>query len=58
MPLHTLKNFVIQRYYQNEPGCNGVFSENNLPKKIKDVSNIIKLNEYADVGTHWIPLFC
>ena len=26
-----------------------------MPKKIKDVIN---LDEYADVGTHWIALFC
>ena len=37
---------------------NGAFSRNNLPKKIKDGTYIINLDEYADVGTHWIPLFC
>ena len=26
-------NFEIQKYYQNEPRFNGVFSRNNLPKK-------------------------
>ena len=45
-------------YYQNEPRFNGVFSRNNLPKKIKDGAYIINLDEYADVGTHWIALFC
>ena len=34
------------------------FSRNNLPKKIKDGAYIINLDEYADVGTHWIALFC
>ena len=53
---HPLTNFEIQKYYQNEPRFNGVFSRNNLPKKIKD--GVINLNEYADVGTHWIALFC
>ena len=33
---HPLTNFEIQKYYQNEPTLNGVFSRNNLPKKIKD----------------------
>ena len=27
-------------------------------KKIKDVVYIINLDEYANVGTHWIALFC
>ena len=30
------------------------FSRNNLFKKIKDGAYIINLDEYADVGTHWI----
>ena len=45
-------------YYQNEPRFNGVFSRNNLPKTIKDGAYVINLDEYADVGTHWIALFC
>ena len=38
---HALTNFEIQNYYQNEPRFNGVFSRNNLPKKIKgwDIRN-------------------
>ena len=27
-------------------------------KKIKDGAHIINLGEYANVGTHWIALFC
>ena len=57
IPLHPLKNFEIQNYYKNEPRFNGVFSRNNLPKKIKDGAYVINLDEYADVGTHWIALF-
>ena len=30
---YTLKNFEIQKYYQNKPRFNGVYSRNNLPKK-------------------------
>ena len=58
MPSHLLTNFEIQKYYKNEPRFNGVFSRNNLPKKIKDGTYVINLDEYADVGTHWIALFC
>ena len=57
MPPRPLTNFEIQKYYKNEPRFNGVFSINNLPKKIKDGVYIINLDEYADVGKHWIALF-
>ena len=53
-----LRNFQIQKYYKNEPRFNGAFSRNNLPLKIKDGTYVINLDEYADVGTHWIALFC
>ena len=55
---HPLTNFEIQKFYQSEPRFNSVFSRDNLPKKIKDGAYIINLDEYADVGTHWIALFC
>ena len=58
IPPHPLTNFKMQKYYQNEPKFNGVYSRNNLPKKIKDEAYVINLDEYADVGTHWIALFC
>ena len=58
MPPHPLTNFEIQRYYQNKSRFNGVYFRNNLPKKIKDGAYVINLDEYADVGTHWIALFC
>ena len=57
MPPHPLTNFELEMYYQNEPRFNGVFSRNNLPKKIKDGTYETNLDEYADVGTHWIALF-
>ena len=34
-----------------------VFSRNNLLKKVEDGAYIINLDEYEDVGTHWIALF-
>ena len=32
MSPHPLTNFVIKKYYQNEPEFNGVYSRNNLPE--------------------------
>ena len=58
IPPHPLTNFEIQKYYQNEPSFNGIFSRNNLPKKIKDGAYVINLDEYADVQPRWIALFC
>ena len=56
MPLHTLTNFEIQKYYQNESRFNGVYSRDNLPK-IKDGAYVINLDEYFDIGTHWVALY-
>ena len=58
IPPHPLTNFELEMYYQNEPRFNGVFSRNNLPKKIKDGAYVINLDEHKDTGTHWIALFC
>ena len=56
MPSDPLTNFEVQKYYQNEPRFNGVFSKDNLPK-IKDEAYVISLDEYSDIGTHWIALY-
>ena len=58
MPSHSLTNFEIQKYYQNEPRFDGAFSRDNLSKTIKDGAFVINLDEYADVDTYWIALFC
>ena len=58
MPPHALTNFEIQKYYQIEPRFNGVYSRNNLLKKIKDGAYVINFYEYATVGTHYAALFC
>ena len=50
MSSHPLKNFELERVYENEPRFNAVFSRNNLPKKIKDGAYVISLDEYADVA--------
>ena len=55
MPPHSLTNFEIQKYYQNEPTLNAVYSRNNLPK-IKDGTYVINLDEFKSIGTHWIAL--
>ena len=55
MPSDPLTDFDIQKYYQNEPKFNGVYSRNNL-FKIKDEAYIINLDEYESIGTHWIAL--
>ena len=57
-PPHPLTNFETQKYYQNEPRFNGAYSRDNLPEKIKDGAYIINFDEYADVGTHFIAVFC
>ena len=35
MKPHPLINFEIQKYYENEPRFNGIFSRDNLHKKNK-----------------------
>ena len=52
---HPLTNFQIQKYYQNEPKVNGVYSKNSLPK-IKAGAYVINLDEFKSIGTHWIAL--
>ena len=36
---------------------NGVYSRDNLPDKIKDGAYVIDLDEYSDIGTHWVVLW-
>ena len=43
-------------FYQSEPRFNGVYSRDNLFDKIKDGGYVINLDEYSDIGTHWIAL--
>ena len=53
MLLHPLTNFGIQKYYQNKPKFDGVYSINKLPK-IKDWIYVIHRDEYESIETHWI----
>ena len=48
MQPNPLTNFEIMEYFQ----------EIIYQKKINDGAYIINLDEYADVGAHWIALFC
>ena len=61
MPPHPLTNFEIRKYYQNEPRFNGVYCRDNLLErssaKIKNGAYVINLDEYSDIGTHWIALY-
>ena len=57
LPPHPLTNFEIQEYYQNEPRYNEVFSRDNLPNSIKNGAYVINLDEYHDIGTHWVALY-
>ena len=40
-------------YYENKSRFNGVYSRDNL-SKIKDGAYIVNLDEYSDIGTHWL----
>ena len=56
MPPHPLTNFKMQKYHQNEPRFNGVYSRDNLPR-INDGAYVINLDEYSDIETHWFALY-
>ena len=56
IPPHPLTIFEIQAYYQNKPRFNGGFNRNNLPNMIKNGAYVINLDEYHDIGTHWVAL--
>ena len=53
---HPLTNFEMQKYYQNEPRFNGVYSSDNLPR-IKEGAYVINLDEYSDIATDQIALY-
>ena len=57
MPPHPLPNLETQKFYLNEPKFNGVYSRDNSLDKIKDEVYVINLDEYADIGTHYIALY-
>ena len=56
MPPHPLTNFEIQKFYQNEPRFNDVYSRDNLPE-IKDGAYEINLAEFSNIETHRVTLY-
>ena len=48
---HPVTNFEIQKYYQNKPKFNGVYSRNSLPK-IKYEAHVVNLDEFESIRTH------
>ena len=61
MSPHPLNNFEIQKYYQNMPRFNGVYSIDNPPERssteIKDEVYVTILDDYSDIETHWVALY-
>ena len=54
--ISSFNKFEIQKYYQNKPKFNSVYSRNNS-RKTRDGAHVINLDEYNSVGTHWIALY-
>ena len=58
---HPLTNSEVQKYCQSEPRFNVIYSRDNLPKpssaEVKDGAYIINLDEYSDIGSHWVALY-
>lgn len=52
--LYLLVDFEIQKYYQNKPQFEYVYSINNLQKLL--VEQHI-LDGYTNIGTHWIACY-
>ena len=50
-------NARIKMRNENKPRFNGVNSRDYLPKTIKNRAYVTNLDEYADVGTHWVALY-
>ena len=48
---HPLRNFEIQKYYQNKSKFKVVYSKSNLPK-IRDETHVINFDEHKSIGTH------
>ena len=56
MLAHPITNFEIQRYCQNKPEFHAVYSRNNLPK-LNNRTQVINLDEFKPIETHWIILY-
>ena len=47
----------MQKYYQNEPKFNRIYSGNKLPKINQHFRNVTNLVKCKLIGTHWIPFY-
>ena len=45
------------KYYESESRFNGVYSRDTLRNRIRDGVYVINLDEYSDIGTHWVALY-
>ena len=50
-----VKHQRASKYYKSDGRFSGVYSRDNLPK-IKYVVCVINLDEYSDIGNHWVAL--
>ena len=53
---HPLTNFEIQKYHQNEPKFNVVYSRKRFPE-IKYGTYVINPDDSVSIGIHWIVLY-
>ena len=56
IPPHSLNNFEVREYYQNQSRFNCVYSRDNLSDKINNGKFVINFDKFSDIGTHWIAL--
>ena len=54
---NLLKHQKVLKYYESGCRFNGVFSSDNLPNSIKNGAYVINIDEYRDIGTHWVALY-
>ena len=56
MPTHPLNHFETQKYYQNKPKFNAIYSRNDLSKR-KDRAYVINLDGYELIEIYWVALY-
>ena len=54
---NLVKYQKVSKYYENDCRFNGVYSRDNLLDKVKYGAYVINLDEYSDIGTHWVVLY-
>ena len=56
MSLQLLTSFENEKYYQNKPKFNGVYSNNNLLKR-RNEAYVTNFGGHRSIGFHWIALY-